>query len=296
MMSLAAALRAAGRTREATAYQRLTLVELEAIGYGPTDIFANVVSTTTSALFELGELAAVDSLVSSVIRSQLAQGAHSSGVLYSLTGLARLRMGELDSAAGLFARAQRDSTEGAGGLASYLPPAMTQLYLEQGRPVEARQSLVVLPKGTFVRRVNRAWFTAWTRYLEGDVRGATTMLEDSLAAIKGEGPRPPPSLAMPFVTAAEWRLAAGDARAADSLARLGRDAAAVDSLALDRSAYVGRAELVHARALAALGVAAHARQAAERAAIAMSNGYGPRNARTLRAIAFRDSLAAGSKR
>jgi tetratricopeptide (TPR) repeat protein len=296
MMSLAAALRAAGRTREATAYQRLTLVELEAIGYGPTDIFANVVSTTTSALFELGELAAVDSLVSSVIRSQMAQGAHSSGVLYSLTGLARLRMGELDSAAGLFARAQRDSTEGAGGLASYLPPAMTQLYLEQGRPVEARQSLVVLPKGTFVRRVNRAWFTAWTRYLEGDVRGATTMLEDSLAAIKGEGPRPPPSLAMPFVTAAEWRLAAGDARAADSLARLGRDAAAVDSLALDRSAYVGRAELVHARALAALGVAAHARQAAERAAIAMSNGYGPRNARTLRAIAFRDSLAAGSKR
>jgi hypothetical protein len=226
----------------------------------------------------------------------MAQGAHSSAMLYSLAGLARLRMGELDSAAGLFARAQRDTTEGAGGLAGYLPPAMTQLHLERGRPAEARQSLALLPTGTFVRRANRAWFSAWTRYLEGDVGGATTMLEDSLKVMKGDRPKPPPSLAMPFITAAEWRLAAGDARAADSLAILGRDAASVDSVALDRSAYVGRAELVRARALVALGMAAEAQRAAERAAIAMANGYGPRNARTLRAIAFRDSLTSGATR
>ena len=211
--------------------------------------------------------------------------------LYLLAGLARLRMGELDSAAAWFARAQRDTTEGAGVFASYLPPAMTQLHLERGRPAEARKSLALLPSGTLVRRANRGWFTSWTRYLEGDVRGAQEMLEDSLRELKGDGPRPPPALAMPFVTAAEWRFATGDVRTADSLARLGRDAAAVDALALERSAYAGRAEFVRARALAALGAIPEARRTAERAAVAMANGYGPRNARTLRAIAFRDSLA-----
>ena len=291
MISLSGALRAAGSTREATAYQRLTLNELEASGYGPTDIFANVVSALTSALFELGELAAVDSVVSSVIRNQMKQGAHSSAVLYSLAGIASLRMGELDSASARFEHARRDTTEGAGGLISYLAPATTQLHLERGHAAEARESIGRLPSGTLIRRANRAWFTAWTRYLEGDVRGATSMLEDSLRAIRGDGPRPPPSLAMPYVTAAEWRLAAGDARTADSLALLGRAAAAVDSLALDRSAYVGRAELVRARALAALGMPAEAHRAAERAAVAMSNGNGPRNARTLNAIALRDSLS-----
>ena len=296
MMSLAAALRAAGRTREATDYQRLTLVELERIGYGPTDIFANVVSSLTSALFELGQMAAVDSVVSLVIRNQMAQGAHSSGVLYAVAGIASLRKGELDSAAARFERARRDTTEGAGGLISYLAPATTQLHLERGHPAEARESLGRLPSGTLIRRVNRAWFTAWTRYLEGDVRGATAMLEDSLRAVKGDASKPPPALAMPFVTAAEWRLAAGDARAADSLARLGRDAAAVDSIALDRSAYVGRADLVRARALAALGMMTDARRAAERAVTAMANGYGSRNARTLAAIALRDSLASRPNR
>ena len=45
-------------------------------------------------------------------------------------------------------------------------------------------------------------------------------------------------------------------------------AAAVDSLALQRSAYAGRAELVRARARLALGDRAGARQAADRALIA----------------------------
>ena len=295
-ISLATALGAAGRTREAAAYQRLTLAELDTRGYGATDYFANVVHILASSLAELGELAAVDSMVSSVIRSQLTQGARSSARLHLLAGLTKLRMGELDSAAAAIARAERGNGEGGGTVSDNLPVAKTQLELERRRPAEARRSLAAIPDGTFGWRANRAWFTAWTRYLEGDVRGAMAALEDSLHALTGNDSRPRPWLAMPFVMAAEWRLVAGDARAADSLARLGRDAAAVDSLALGRSAYAGRAELVRARALAALGVATDARQAAERAAIAMSNGYGPRNARTRRAVALRDSLAAGPKR
>jgi hypothetical protein len=64
----------------------------------------------------------------------------------------------------------------------------------------------------------------------------------------------------------------------------------VDSLALTRSAYAGRAELVRARAQLALGRRAAAREAVERAVLALSNGYGRDNAHTRQAIALRDSL------
>jgi len=95
---------------------------------------------------------------------------------------------------------------------------------------------------------------------------------------------------MPYIVAAEWRLAEGDARAADSLATLGRAAAAVDSLALQRAAYAGRAELARARARLALGNPAAAKAAANHALVALANGYVPSNAHTLRARAFRDSI------
>lgn len=117
------------------------------------------------------------------------------------------------------------------------------------------------------------------------------MLEDSLRVLSGNAAKPPPSLAMPFVTAAEWRLASGDARGADSLARLARSAGAIDSAALERNAYVGRAELVRARALASLGALAEARSAADRALVASANGYGSSNPRTRAARALRDSLS-----
>jgi hypothetical protein len=138
--------------------------------------------------------------------------------------------------------------------------------------------------------VNKSWFTARLRHAEGDAHGAARVLEDSLRVIVGDTEKPPPQVAMPFVTAAEWRLAAGDARGADSLALIGRSAAAVDSLALERSAYVGRAALVSARALAALGRMAEARSVADRAIVALASGYGATNQHTTAARAFRDSL------
>jgi hypothetical protein len=96
--------------------------------------------------------------------------------------------------------------------------------------------------------------------------------------------------ALPFVTAGEWRLAGGDARGADSLARLARTAAAIDSLALERSALAGRAELLLARALRAEGQMSDARQASVRAVTALTNGYGPENVWTRSARLLVDSL------
>ena len=274
---LAEALRATGRTREASTVHRQVVLELESTGFRGTALLPNAIAFVTSALFELGELRAVDSLVSAALDAQArVPGDHSSGVLNFLFGLGKLRLGEIDSAEVWLARAMRDTTEGAG-LSSYLTSAMPHLRLEQGRIAEARASVAALPSGTLIRRVNRSWFTAQIRHAEGDARGAASMLEDSLRVLAGNAAKPPPSLAMPFVTAAEWRLAAGDARAADSLARLGRAAAGIDSAALERSAYVGRAELVRARALQALGDISGARAAATRAVTALSNGYGPAN-------------------
>jgi hypothetical protein len=96
---------------------------------------------------------------------------------------------------------------------------------------------------------------------------------------------------MPYIFVAEWQLRSGNARAADSLALLGRAAAAVDSLALQRSAYAGRAELVRVRARLALGDRAGATEAADRALIALSNGYGSDNLRTRQARALLDSIS-----
>jgi hypothetical protein len=93
-----------------------------------------------------------------------------------------------------------------------------------------------------------------------------------------------------LAAAGEWRLSPGDARGADSLARLARSAAAIDTVALERSALAGRAELLSARALVASNDVPNARGAAERAVKALANGYGPSNAWTRSARLLADSL------
>jgi tetratricopeptide (TPR) repeat protein len=292
MMDLSLALRGIGRTREAAEYQRRVIMERAASGFSGTAIMANVMTYLVGSLYELGELAQLDSVVRwALAEAARVPGAHSDTYLVFTVGQAQLRMGEIDTAAVWLGRALRDTSEDNGIPAAYYPPTLTQLLIEQGRIREARRSLAALPSGTLIRRVNRAWMTARVRYGEGDTRGSMAMLEDSLRVIRGDAVKPPPSLAMPFVTAAEWRLAAGDARAADSLALLARDAGAIDSLALERSAYVGRAELVRAKARKSLGDAAAARAAIGRAIVALTTGAGKGNRYTREASAFRDALS-----
>ena len=95
--------------------------------------------------------------------------------------------------------------------------------------------------------------------------------------------------ALPLITAGDWRLAAGDAAGADSLARLARAAAAIDSMALERSALAGRAELLSAQAQRARGDSKGAQEAAKRAVTALANGYGPSHTWTRAARALTES-------
>ena len=287
------ALRAMGRTREASVYYRQNLESFERAGYAGTEVVPNIMSFLTSALFELGEVVTADSVVQSTIEHhESIHGPGSAGsTLTFLHGLSKLRLGEIDSADIWFARALRDTTQGAGGLRGWFPPALAQLRLEQHRLADARRAIAELPTGTLTRSANAAWFNAWLRREEGDAKGALAQLEAALQTLLGDRPKPLPALAPSLVVAAEWSLEAQTPQAADSLARLARDAAAVDSLALERSAYAGRAELVRARALLQLGQTDAARAAAARAVTALSNGYGPTNPRARAAQAFRDSIS-----
>jgi eukaryotic-like serine/threonine-protein kinase len=274
---LAAALRWNLRMREALPYQRQVIAELDSTGYGETEQLPNALTFLTTSLWELGELAAADSALKPFVR-QL-EAVHGSGqvstVLAFQYGRGKLHLGELDSADVWIARAMTDTTQGAGWTQRWLPFLLTELRLEQGRLADAQRTSAQLPlPDTRGRRAAFALLRAAVRRETGDAAGASAFLEEELRAVWNDGGKRLTHFAMPFVTAGEWRLAAGDARAADSLAQLGLRAAVVDSLAASRSAFAGRAELLRARARLALGDRRAAREAVERAVVALANGYG----------------------
>jgi serine/threonine-protein kinase len=289
---LAGALRSAGRTREAARVQQDILFRMDSSGYAPTDIYPTVLGFLAAALAELGEFRALDSITGTYIRGLEATygGGTVVGRVAALYGITKLRKGDLDSAAAWLDAAVRDTSESARSVTGmWLPPARMQLLLEQGRLAEARKAVAALATDTPSRRIGAVWLRARLRWAEGDPAGARAMLDSALAA-ESAGGKPAPYLVYALLTAAEWRLHDGDFHEADSLARVVIDAAGLDSLALSRSAHVGRAELVRARAAAAGGDSAAAVAAARRAATALTNGIGPANRQTVEARGLRDSL------
>ena len=249
--SLAEVLRLSGRTREAVPYFRQILAELEAAGFGETETFPNVVGFLAVSLWDLGELAALDSTLREFIRER--EAVHGAGrvptPLAFHYGRAKLRLGELDSADLWIGRAVRDTTQGANTFAPYTDATVAELRLEQSRLAEARAAVSRLPDERRGQRATAAMLRARLRAAEGDSAGAAALLEREMATLLSDGQPGLTLFALPLVIAGEWRLARGDAAGADSLARLARDAAAIDSLALERSALAGRAELLQARAL-----------------------------------------------
>jgi hypothetical protein len=207
-----------------------------------------------------------------------------------LYGQNKLRLGELDSADLWIGRALRDTTQDAAALANWIPPAVTQLRLEQGRTADARGAAEKLPGGLRGRRATAAMLRARLLRAQGSNAAASALLEGELAALYKESSKTQTLFTLPLVTAGEWRLAAGDARGADSLARMARSAATLDSLSATRSGLVGRAELLRAQALRLEGQAPAAREAAQRAGVALRNGYGARNHWTAKARGLADSL------
>jgi len=290
--SLAELLRLSNRIREAVPYFRSILADLEALGYGETDAFPNVVNFLSTSLTDLGELAVLDSTLRGYVRPR--EAAYGEGRVPTLLSLlyarSKLRLGEIDSADVWLTRAMRDTTQGAGQFEAYLASTVTELRLDQSRLADARVAVAQLPATRRGQRATAAMLRARLQRVEGDHRGASAFLERELGTVWNDGQQRLTLFALPLITAGEWRLASGDARGADSLAVLARTAAAIDSLALVRSALVGRAELLSAQALRAGGRLPEAKQAAERAVTALGNGYGPDHRWTRAARALADSL------
>ena len=291
--ALAEVLRLSGRTREAVPYFRRILADLETMGHGDTDAFPNVVNFLATSLVDLGEFAAYDSTVQRFIRER--ETVHGEGRVPTLLAFiyarGKLRLGAIDSADVWIERAMRDTTQGAGQFPAYLAATLAELRLEQSRVAEARVAVGQLPDERRGQRATATLLRASLRRAEGDARGASALLEREMGTLLNDGNSSLTLFALPLITAGEWRLAGGDARGADSLARLAVKAAAIDSVALVRSGLAGRGELLLARSLHARGELADARAAAGRAVTALGNGYGPDHAWTRSARLLADSLA-----
>jgi len=290
---LAEQLRLSGHTREAASYQREVVSALDSLGYGATELMPNVATFLSTSLWELGEPLAAEEALRTIGREQEAvYGAGSGSTLLAfMYAQAKLRRGEVDSADVWLARALRDTTEGAGAISGWLPAMLTQLRLDEGRIAEARAASAGLTATSRGRRAAAALLHARLLRAGGDAAGASALLEREMHALTTDGETQWPLFVPPLVQAGAWRLAAGDAAGADSIARLARRIAAVDSLAVTQSGFLGDAELLRARARRALGDLAGARDAARRAQVPTVNGYGATSpaARTARAVL--DSLS-----
>ena len=291
-VALSDMMRLAGRHREAAAAQQENLDAMIRAGYANTDAFPNVVTFLDRSLADLGEFQLADSLVGQFIREREA----ASGVgrvpllLAFLYGMNKQRLGAVDSADQWITRATSGDWQQGGTMTNWLPSTLALIRTSQGRLAEARSSAAQLPGGLRGRRATAALVRATILHAEGRSAAAVRLLEGELAALYAESQATLSLFTLPLVTAGEWRLAAGDAQGADSLAQLGWRAATLDSLAPLRSGLAGRADLLRAQALRARGDTTGLRVVAQRAVVALTNGYGATNAWTRTAIALRDSL------
>ncbi|MDH4044173.1 MAG: serine/threonine protein kinase, partial [Gemmatimonadota bacterium] len=178
--ALADVLRLSGRAREAIPYLFRLLAALENEGWDETEVYPNTFTFLERPLSELGEFAAIDSALRAVMAArETAAGPGGVPALFAfLHGLNQLRLGALDSADLWLARAARDTTQDAGMMANWMPVALSQLRLDQGRLTEARAAIRQLPGGLRGRRATGVMLRARFRRANGDPAGAATMLED----------------------------------------------------------------------------------------------------------------------
>ena len=173
--NIAELLRQGGRQREAVSYVRRVLAGLDDAGYGDTEKVPNAVSLLWLSLLELGEFAALDSSLREFIRDHEAVhgAARVPTAIAFFYGFGKLRLGELDSADVWIGRAARDTTQHQTTLVDFLPGALSQLRLDQGRVAEAREAIARLPDDRRSLRRPRRCCGARFATPEGDSAGAS---------------------------------------------------------------------------------------------------------------------------
>ena len=300
LRALAGALYQADRPREASAVVKRALAVMDSGGRGGLLAYTVLRHDFALALVNLGEIAEAEPILHQALRR--AARSDRSGriswqpaIHYAETALTQ---GHADSAAKYFAmivaQGVRDTSlfwEGRGlfGLAR----ADVQLgRLAEARRAKARleQIIAAYPKvrNTDDQVPDGRAIDGWLALARGDTAAAKAAF---LAALQTNGyfeGKRRKRLRPVVLLAAECAAALGQVQQALTLAREARAIAAVDSLADSRSAGVGEARLIEARAMLAGGDTAAARGALARALVALRFGAGAEHPRTRQA----DALAA----
>lgn len=291
------ALRLTGRIRSSVAHHARVLHGLDSAGYGGNEQLSTVLNSTVVSMLEIGDFVSADSLLRVYVKrseDRFGTAAIASTLAWSY-GTAKLRLESTDSAAVWLEIAARDTTRDEY-LMRWVPLALAELRLQQGRTQEAAHILDTMRASPRGRRATLSWLQARLLDARGQQNAGVSLLEGTLREVAGVEQSPLPMFALPLVTLGEWRLSQGDARAADSLATRARAALALDSLADVQSGLAGRAHFLTAQARIAMGDTAAAVQALAAATTPLAHGFGRAHPRTLRAESLYAALGASTRR
>ncbi|HSC32366.1 MAG TPA: serine/threonine-protein kinase [Gemmatimonadaceae bacterium] len=286
---------------DAIAALRRSIAIMDSTGRGETLSQAALQHNMADILLELGQIAQAENILHDVL-DQVARSDPSGRIPEQPLihyGYAALSEGDADSAATYFAvlasQAKAEHNTYWQGRALF-GLALAQLQL--GKVADAERSdasLKAIETHLTIRSVDdqltdSRLIDARLAMLRHDAPAARTLVDDVLRAYGYFDGKRRRVYHAALVLAAEAALGAHQPAAALRYARDARDVSAIDSATLSRSAFVGEAQLVEARALLATGDTTTARGALDSAVAALRAGAGDSHPRTIEAARLRASL------
>ena len=289
------ALDRARRLREAIASQRRAVAVADASGFSGTASASVMRHNLGVLLSKVGEIAEAERLLHGVLADL--QATDPAGALPSQPLIhyahAALQLGMADSARKYFAKLAGQAT--ASGSRYWMGRALfgqAQAEIAAGRLADARSTAERFRplhgeprlRSTDDQVVDVRMLDAMLARAAGDPARALALVREMIEAHPGKATSR--HLRAALMLAGQASLAAGDPEGALRHARWAREVATPDSLANGRSALVGEARLLEARALAARGDRAGAREAVAAALPALRVGAGASHARAREAEAL----------
>jgi tetratricopeptide (TPR) repeat protein len=294
---LADILRAQGRVREAIALDDSCRVGLAALGLDGSLLAAGVNNNLAQVLLERGERARGIAILRDVLEET--RRADSTGEAHPIVafnyGSQLMAAGQLDSALYWYSTVARNAQSGQNlDVERRALIGVARVSSKVGDIPRARAAFQrVLVLG---RRLNRPtardslYIAASIALAARDTAGAVRLF-DAVLREDGYYSQPTPRSRAPLLELARIRLARGEPAQGLEYARVLHRLGLTDSIAQFQSADVGEADLLAARAFAALGSADSAAWYARAAVAALTVGAGATNPLTLQAEALADSLA-----
>jgi tetratricopeptide (TPR) repeat protein len=285
------------RPREAVQVAQHAIALMDTIGRGKTTSTAIMRHNLGVTYSRLGEVATAESTLADVVerfRESDPTGRIPEQPLIHYAHAA-LYQGDADSARKYFSMLEDQAVADKNGYwHARALFGLAQADLKSGRTSEARRAVARYRPLSGLRDLantddqvmNVNTLDALLALAAGDTARANALVQKTLTSAGYFKGRRTPLLHSTLMLAAETELGLGRADSALALAREARKTATRDSSSATRSARVGEARLMEARAELAKGDTAAARADAEGALVALRVGAGANNARTRRAEWF----------